>query len=132
MNYSSKPPHEKNNILHMQKQRRRSAVTAKLISAFVFATGIVQFLYCLDPTAKLISAFVFATRIAQFLYFLDPKFPASSPHLCPYSSVCIGLDVPQKCWFSHAAAQMPINTHVVFQRNKNIFPAKVIKHTQKA
>ena len=28
--------------------------------------------------AKLISAFVFATRIVQFLYFLNPKFPASS------------------------------------------------------
>ena len=27
-------------------------------------------------TAKLISAFVFATRIITFLYFLNPKFPA--------------------------------------------------------
>ena len=32
-------------------------------------------------TAKLISAFVFATQIVQFLYFLSPKFPASS-HFC--------------------------------------------------
>ena len=34
------PHHDKTNILHMRKQRRRSAfaVTAKLISAFVFAT----------------------------------------------------------------------------------------------
>ena len=29
-------------------------------------------------TAKLISAFVFATRIVQSLYFLNPKFQASS------------------------------------------------------
>ena len=29
-------------------------------------------------TAKLISAFVFATRIVQFLFFLNPKFQASS------------------------------------------------------
>ena len=29
-------------------------------------------------TAKLISAFVFATRIVHFLYFLNPKFQASS------------------------------------------------------
>ena len=29
-------------------------------------------------TAKLISAFVFATRIVQFLFFLNPKFRASS------------------------------------------------------
>ena len=29
-------------------------------------------------TAKLISAFVFATGIERFLDFLDPKFPASN------------------------------------------------------
>ena len=29
-------------------------------------------------SAKLISAFVFATRIVQFLFFLNPKFQASS------------------------------------------------------
>ena len=29
-------------------------------------------------TAKLISAFVFAVRIVQFLYFRNPKFPASN------------------------------------------------------
>ena len=29
-------------------------------------------------TAKLISAFVFATQIVQSLYFLNPKFQASS------------------------------------------------------
>ena len=41
------PPHGKTNNLHMRKQRRRSAsrlLSAKLISAFVFATRIVQFL----------------------------------------------------------------------------------------
>ena len=33
-------------FLHMRKQRRRSVgSTAQLISAFVFPTGIVQFLY---------------------------------------------------------------------------------------
>ena len=32
-------------------------------------------------TAKLISAFVFATRTVQFLFFLNPKFQASSPLL---------------------------------------------------
>ena len=32
-------------------------------------------------TAKLISAFVFATRIVQFLFFLNPKFQAASPCL---------------------------------------------------
>ena len=40
-------------------------------------------------TAKLISAFVFATRIVQSLYFLNSKFQVSSPLLWPYSSVCV-------------------------------------------
>ena len=38
-------------------------------------------------TAKLISTFVFATQIVQFLYFLNPKFLASNHHLCLYSQV---------------------------------------------
>ena len=38
--------HEKTNNLHMRKQRRTSA---SLISAFVFATRIIQFLHFLQP-----------------------------------------------------------------------------------
>ena len=41
-------------------------------------------------TAKLISAFVFATRIVHFLFFLYPKFQASSLLLWLYSPVCVG------------------------------------------
>ena len=40
-------------------------------------------------TAKLISAFVFATRIVQFLSFLNPKFQASSHLLWLHSPVCV-------------------------------------------
>ena len=40
-------------------------------------------------TAKLISAFVFAKRIVQFLYFLNPKFQASYL-MWQYSPVCEG------------------------------------------
>ena len=40
-------------------------------------------------TAKLISAFVFATPILQFLYFLNPKFPVSSHLLCLYRLVFV-------------------------------------------
>ena len=43
------PTHQKNNNLHMQKQRRRSAVTAQLISIFVFAIQVVQY----NPTVVL-------------------------------------------------------------------------------
>ena len=38
-------------------------------------------------TVKLISAFAFATQIVQFLFFLNPKFQASSHLLCLYTLV---------------------------------------------
>ena len=56
-------------------------------------------------TAKLISTFVFATRIVQFLFFLTPKFQASSLLLCLYSLVCVGPVRKPHCWFYHEADQ---------------------------
>ena len=56
-------------------------------------------------TAKLISAFVFDTRIVQFLYFINPKFQASSLLLCLYRSGCV-RPVRKTRWFSHEAAQI--------------------------
>ena len=41
-------------------------------------------------TAKLISAFVFATQIVQSLYFLNTKFLASSHFMQLYSPVSVG------------------------------------------
>ena len=41
-------------------------------------------------TAKLISAFVFAIQIVQSLYFFNLKFQASSHFLWLYSLVCVG------------------------------------------
>ena len=41
-------------------------------------------------TAQLISAFVFATWIVQFLFFLNPKFQASSLLQLLYRPVCVG------------------------------------------
>ena len=40
-----------------------------------------------DFAGQLISAFVFVTRIVQFLFFLNPKFPASSHLMCLYRPV---------------------------------------------
>ena len=57
-------------------------------------------------TAKLISAFVFATRIVHFLFFLNPKFQASSLLLCLYSPVCVGPGRKPHCWFSHEVTQL--------------------------
>ena len=41
-------------------------------------------------TAKLISAFVFATRMVQSHFYRYPKFQASSHFLWLYSPVCVG------------------------------------------
>ena len=41
-------------------------------------------------TAKLISAFVFATRIVRSLYYINPKFQASSHLLWLYRPACVG------------------------------------------
>ena len=50
-------------------------------------------------TAKLISAFVFATRIVQSLYFLNPEFQASSHLVWLYSPVCVGTGWKPKTGF---------------------------------
>ena len=62
------PRHEKTCVLHMHKQRRRSA--ARL-------------------TAQQISTFVFAKEIVQPPFFLNMKFQASSHRLWLYSPVCV-------------------------------------------
>ena len=41
-------------------------------------------------TAQLISAFVFTKRIVQSFFYLNPKFQASSHLLWLYSPVCVG------------------------------------------
>ena len=57
-------------------------------------------------SASRISAFVFATQIVQSLYFLKLKFQASSHLLYLYSLVCVGPGRKPECWFSHDAAQI--------------------------
>ena len=69
---------------------------------FAYAKTKVQISFAV--TAKLISAFVFATWIVQYLYFLNPKFPASSCLLWLYSLVCVGFDGKPQCWLSCVAA----------------------------
>ena len=64
-------------------------------------------------TAKLISAFVFATQIVQFLYFLNPKFQASSHLLYLYSLICVRPGLKPECWFSHDTAHF-LNTRYSF------------------
>ena len=73
--YQFEPPHEKTNVLHMRKQRRRSAIG--------------------------IGVFDFAAQIVQSLYFRKPKVQACSHLLWLYSPVCVGPGwKPQRQVFS--------------------------------
>ena len=62
---------------------------------------------------NLISAFVFTTWIVQFLFFLNLILPASSHLLCLYSSVCVGPNWRPHCLFSHDAANMWSNVQLI-------------------
>ena len=64
---------------------------------------------------KLISAFVFALRIVQFLLFLNPKFPGSSHLLCLNSLVCVKPIRKPQCWFSYEAA------HIAFKKLRSFW-----------
>ena len=55
-----------------------------------FAYAKTKTLIGFAVTAKLISAFVFATWIVQSLFYLNLKFQASSHLLYLYSPVCVG------------------------------------------
>ena len=57
-------------------------------------------------TVKLISAIVFATQIVQFVFFLNPKFQEASLLLCCTDQFVSDLVGTPYCWFSHAKAQM--------------------------
>ena len=88
------------------------AVTAP-ISAFIFATRIVQYILFFNPTFQpsclfsVISAFIFATRIVQSILFFNPTFQPS----CLFFRDCTGRFVSDlvgdtNCWFSQMNAQM--------------------------
>ena len=57
-------------------------------------------------TAKLISAFVFAIQILQSLYFLNLKFQASNHLMWLYSLVCVGPGRNPEDQFSHNEAHI--------------------------
>ena len=65
-----------------------------------------QSAYAKTKAQKLISAFVFATPIVQALFFLNLKFQASIHLLCLYSLVCVGPIRKPDCWFSRFVAQL--------------------------
>ena len=65
---------------------------------------------------KLISAFVFATWIVQSLFFLNPKFQASSHLLWQYRPVCVGPGrKPRRPVFSQRGSYGSRVTHLLKQ-----------------
>ena len=78
---------KKNRFLPMRKQRRRSASQLQLISAFVFATRIVQFLFFLN--FKLLAIFYSCT--GQFVSDLvgnpEDRFSRVAAHISSTSRV---------------------------------------------
>ena len=84
----NEPRHEKTGFLHMRKKK----------SQISFAV-----------TAKMISAFVFATLIEQSLCFLNIKFQASSHIVWFYSLVCAGPGrTPRRPVFSQRGSNVLI------------------------
>ena len=72
----------------------------------VFAYGKTKTQIGFAVTAKLISAFVFATRIVQSLYYLNPKFQASDIFYSCTARFVSDLVIIPEDWFSHNEAQM--------------------------
>ena len=81
----------------------------------IYAKTKVQISFAV--TVKLISAFVFTTRIVQFLYFVNPEFPASSHLLFLYSSVCVRpVRKPRRLAFSHPGSYHSKECTYTFER----------------
>ena len=89
--------------------RKPTFAYAKTKTQISFAVTAISF----AVTAKLISAFVFASWIVQSLYYLNPKFQASRHLLWRYRLVCVGPGRKPECWFSHDTAQMLWLRHYV-------------------
>ena len=60
----------------------------------------------LRSNCMLISAFVFATKIVQSLFFFNPKLQVASQVLCLYNSICVGPGWKHQCRFSHGTAKI--------------------------
>ena len=84
-------------LLSGQFRLNESLVMRKL--AFAYAKTKTQ-ISC-AVTAQLISAFVFAIRIVQSLFYLNPKFQASNHLLWLYSLECVGPVGNPEDRFSH-------------------------------
>ena len=81
---------------------------------FFFAYAKTKTQISCAVTAQLISAFVFAKRVVQSLFYLNPKFQASGHLLWLYSPVCVGPGwKPRRPVFSERGS----NCLLLFQKN---------------
>ena len=90
--------------------------------SFAYAKTKAQISFAV--TAKLISAFVFATRIVQSLFFLNPKLQDSSFLLLLYRSVCVRPGrKPRRPVFWRCDSYQPYGPCTNHQSNaRNIWP----------
>ena len=80
-------------------------------------------------TAKLISAFVFAKRIVQSLFYINPKFQASSHLLWLYRPVCVGPGrKPRRLVFSERGSYLKNTNGALIAIIKRIFAYFSIKN----
>ena len=70
-----------------------------------FAYGKIKTQISSAITAQLISAFIFTIRMIQFLFFFYINFHDSSFLLCVCRPVCVGPVWKPHCWFSRMVAQ---------------------------
>ena len=75
-------------LFHMLFSSDHMSLVVRKPALCIYAKTKTQISFAV--TAKLISAFVFATRIVQSLYFLNMKFQVSSHLVWLYSLVCVG------------------------------------------
>ena len=76
---------------------------------------------------KLISAFVFATWIVQSLYFLNPKFQASSHLVWLYSPVCVGPGhIPGRPVFSQRGSFWHASCHKLRAKGYKTFSCSIL------
>ena len=82
-------------------------------------------------TAQLISAFVFDTRIVQFLFFLNSKFQASNNPLCLYRAVCVGPGrKPRRPVFSRHSSHNVHKLKSPYLYHEQNYPFIIIKYTK--
>ena len=98
------------------------------MSVFAYAKTKTQISFMV--TAKLISAFVSATWMVQSLFLINPKFQASSHLLWQDSLVCvIPSQKPQRPVFSQGGSYNSFHFLSVFQSHSSQCPLTIVQCT---